>query len=388
MIRALLDLGNRVTLLILNQSEEKTSSSELKARLEKHYGRLNLSVEVRRHPNYTKPEETFLSRLDKKYKISHHYTELTYHDALINNNKMLPPNFKKMIMSNLDSGEFDFAWFNYMKVKPSNLKKSKTKIIIDMHDMQSARVKVDVLPEIRPSRRKTYLKKFIASELKEINNCDIAVSISPVETDAIQQTYKPKAKLVTLKATDDPRFVLSSSFKYDITFIGSNSSPNVDGLAWFITDVMPIIFKENKEARFLIQGNINRNRKIKEAIGKSDFAHRVIQQGFVESLTPIYESSKVIICPIRYGTGMKIKVVEGMAYGKAIVGTPVAFEGIDISHGLICISESKDFADAVLELLGNPIARNDAQLVSRKTFSEQHSYAALTAEIQKILLEA
>lgn len=374
--------------MLLNQSEEKTTSAELKARLEKHYGCINLNVEVRRHPNYVKKESTFFSRLDTKFKISHHYNELTYHDALINNEKMLPGNFKKTIMSNLGSGEYDFAWFNYMKVKPSNLKKSKTKIIIDMHDMQSARVKVDVLPEIRPSRRKTYLKRFIASELKEINNCDIAVSISPVETNAIQETYKPKAKLVTLKATDDQRFVLSKSFEYDITFIGSNSSPNVDGLAWFITDVLPTIFKKNAKAKFLIQGNINRNRKIKEAISKSDFATRVIQQGFVESLTPIYESSKVIICPIRYGTGMKIKVVEGMAYGKAIVGTPVAFEGIDTSHGLICVSEPESFAGAVLELLENPVARNNAQLVSRKTFSEQHSYAALTAEIQKLLQEA
>ena len=126
MIRALLDLGNRVTLLLLNQSEEKTTSAELKARLEKHYGCINLNVEVRRHPNYVKKESTFFSRLDTKFKISHHYNELTYHDALINNEKMLPGNFKKTIMSNLGSGEYDFAWFNYMKVKPSNLKKSKT----------------------------------------------------------------------------------------------------------------------------------------------------------------------------------------------------------------------------------------------------------------------
>jgi glycosyltransferase involved in cell wall biosynthesis len=387
MIRALLDCGHRVTLLILNQSEEKTSSNDLKMRLETHYQNINLSVSVRRHPNYVKKENTFFNRLDSKYKILQHFSELTYHDALINNSRMLPDNFKKIIMSSLNSNEFDFAWFNYMKVKPSNLK-TNTKIIVDMHDMQSARVEVDVLPELRPSRRKKYLKKFIASELKEINNCDIAVSISPAETDSIQEIYKPKAKLVTLKATDDPRFVLSSKFKYDITFIGSNSAPNVDGLAWFITDVLPVILSKNTRAKFLIQGNINRNRKIKEAIAKSSFPHRIIQQGFVESLTPIYESSRVIVCPIRYGTGMKIKVVEGMAYGKALVGTPVAFEGIDISHGLICESEPESFAYAVLKLLENDAARSAAQKVSQLTFSEQHSYTALTAEIEKMLLEA
>jgi len=387
MIRALLDSGHRVTLLILNQSEEKTTSNDLKLRLEAHYQNINLSVEVRRHPNYIKKEDTFFNRMDKKYKILHHYSEITYHDALINNEKMLPGNFKKMVMNSLNSNEFDFAWFNYMKVKPSNLK-TKTKIIVDMHDMQSARVEVDVLPEIRPSRRKKYLKKFIASELKEINNCDIAVSISPVETDSIQRVYKPKAKLVTLKATDDPKFVLSSKFKHDITFIGSNSSPNVDGLFWFITEVLPVVFSKNTRAKFLIQGNINRNRKIKEAIGKSNFAHRVTQQGFVESLTPIYEASKVVVCPIRYGTGMKIKVVEGMAYGKALVGTPIAFEGVDISHGLICESEPENFAEAVLNLLSDDQARVAAQKVSQITFSEQHSYSALRAEIQKMLSEA
>ena len=69
MIRALLDLGNRVTLLLLNQSEEKTTSTELKARLEQHYGCINLNVEVRRHPNYVKKENTLFSRIDKKLKM-------------------------------------------------------------------------------------------------------------------------------------------------------------------------------------------------------------------------------------------------------------------------------------------------------------------------------
>jgi len=386
MIRALLDLGNRVTLLILNQSEEKTTSAELKTRLEKHYNSINLNVEVRRHPNYTKPKDTFFSRIDKKFKISDRYSELTYHDALINNKKMLPENFKKVIMSNINSGEYDLAWFNYMKVKPSNLKKTNTKIVIDMHDMQSARVKVDVLPEIRPSRRKTYLKRFIASELKEINNCHIAISISPVETDAIQEVYKPKAKLVTLKATDDAKFVLSTKFKNDITFIGSNSSPNVDGLAWFINDVLPIVFSKNNSATFLIQGNVNRNKKIKEAIAKSSFAHRITQQGFVESLSPIYESSKVIICPIRYGTGMKIKVVEGMAYGKAIVGTPIAFEGIDTSLGLISESTAEGFAEQTLNLIRDDNYRKNQEKIAARSFEDQHSYKSLVKKINDEIL--
>jgi glycosyltransferase involved in cell wall biosynthesis len=386
MIRALLDNGVKLKLLVLNQSEEKTSSASLKKRLQEHYKNANLSVEVRRHPNYSKPV-TLKQKIEKKiYHTRLKLGQLIYKDALINNTVALPVNFENLICKSLTSRNYDIAWFNYMKVMPSNLPKTTTRIVVDMHDMQSTRVKSDVLPTIERSRRKKYLDSFIKSEKAGLDNCSIAISISPVETQAIKEFYTPKAELVTLKASDDPKLLDTAAFLYDIAFIGSNSAPNVDGLVWFIQDVFPIISQDHPAVRFLVQGNINRNKLVKSAIESSKHNKKIIQQGFVDSLDDVYKTAKVIICPIRYGTGMKIKVVEGMAYGKALVGTPVAFEGIDVSMGLACETQDHDFAATTLAFITNDNARKNAENASRITFANSHSYLSLKRDIlEKII---
>lgn len=388
MIRALLDLNVRVKLLLLNQSEEKTSSVELKERLETHYNSINLTVEVRRHPNYSEKgkKKTRIQKLLAK--IQDRLDKLRYEDALINNKQALPENFEKLVKDQLGTGNYDLVWFNYMKMMPSSLPKGRTRVIVDMHDMQSARIKADVLPTLPKLRRAKFLKVFTNSEIKSLNKCDLAISISPIETKAIEDIYKPKAKVVTLKATDDPRFGYSRNRKYDISFIGSNSAPNVDGLVWFIEQALPIIAASLPRTRFLIQGNVTRGKIVKGAIANSPHRQMIKQQGFVESLASVYAESKVMICPIRYGTGMKIKVVEAMAYGKAIVGTSIAFEGIDISEGLVCHDDANAFAESVIDLLRNEESRRSAEKAAALTFANQHSYKSLVESIRDDVLAA
>lgn len=382
MIRALLDNGFRVKLLVLNQSEEKTTSTDLKNRLEKHYSTANLVVDVRRHPNYSKKKK-WTSKIEAIERV---FDKLFYRDALINNRSALPGNFEKLIRKEFETGSYDYAWFNYMKVKPSGLNNKNTRIVIDMHDMQSARIKLDVLPEIGSMRQKKYFSTFFNSEKKELQNCDIAISISPVETEAIKMTYKPLASLVTLKATDDIRRNLDSRYKFDIAFIGSNSAPNADGLVWFIQEVLPLVVEENPRVKFLIQGNVNRNKAVKEAIANSICKSAVTQQGFVESLESIYRESRIIICPIRYGTGMKIKVVEAMAYGKAIVGTPAAFEGIDYPSCDIAEINPHEFSLKISECIKNEAIFRKRIEISKKCFDESHSYSSLVKNISSVFL--
>lgn len=386
MIRALLGLGVKVDFLLLNQSEEKTTSVKLKQRLETHYGSASFSVEVRKHPNYAKKKEgTLLESV--KANISRRSERLLYKDALLNNSTALPKNFERAICSALKSQSYDYVWFNYLKVMPSMLPKTGAKIIADMHDKQSDRVRVDVLPTIETRRQKKYFQRFVESEISLINKCDFAISISPVETNKIREDYRPSSSLITLKATDDAKPKSIESFTYDMTFIGSNSAPNVDGLVWFVDEVLPLVAAEIPKVKFLIQGNVNRGKIVKSAIERSRFKKNIVQQGFVESLASVYNLSNLMVCPIRYGTGMKIKVVEAMAYGKAIVGTSVAFEGIDNSFGLTPQDSADGFAQQVLEVLRNRHLARELEKASERTFQEQHSFEALKSTIATLVLD-
>ena len=67
-------------------------------------------------------------------------------------------------------------------------------------------------------------------------------------------------------------------------------------------------------------------------------------------------SKQIMAVPLFSGSGVRVKIIEGMALGKAIIATPMAVEGLTVSHkkNIYIAGNSKQFADAILDLLYNP----------------------------------
>lgn len=82
-------------------------------------------------------------------------------------------------------------------------------------------------------------------------------------------------------------------------------------------------------------------------------------RGPVADLAPLYARAGVVAAPLRLGSGLKIKLVEAMAYGKAIVATAATLEGIEEaeSHGVTRADDAESFAAALIALLGDRQAR-------------------------------
>jgi glycosyltransferase involved in cell wall biosynthesis len=78
--------------------------------------------------------------------------------------------------------------------------------------------------------------------------------------------------------------------------------------------------------------------------------------GEVPEVLPYLASASVVVVPIRMGGGTRLKVVEGLAMGKAMVSTTLGCEGIDVRDGthLLVADDPQVFAQAVAEVLGNP----------------------------------
>lgn len=385
MIRALLANEMRVKLLVLNQSEAGVPSVKIKERLQKHYNTTNLIVEVRKHPKFTKPTSWKNKIRRYSYNLGQRVDRLTGRNALINNRHDLPQSFEASIHKELEVDRYDIAWFNYMKVKPTQLRSNGAKVVVDMHDHQAARVENDVLPALKPSRRQSFLQTFMASEKAALDSVDVAISISPVETEQLMAAYQPSTTVITIPATDDPRFVSAVEPKFDLAFIGSNSDPNVDGISWFVTSVFPRVVASLKDVRLLIQGNVTRNSKLKKAIAESGHASSITVQGYVEKISAVYACTKLVICPIRYGTGMKIKVIEAMSHAKAMIATGIALEGIERDFGLSSYDNAEEFSDACVAALASADARTRLEEISRRTFLAHYSHAHLRAQVLELI---
>jgi glycosyltransferase involved in cell wall biosynthesis len=82
--------------------------------------------------------------------------------------------------------------------------------------------------------------------------------------------------------------------------------------------------------------------------------------GFVNSLVPYYKAASIVICPLRIGGGIKVKILEALNAGKAIVSTSVGAQGLDLKlHRALAIAdEPPDFAKKAVQLLLDPDQRH------------------------------
>jgi glycosyltransferase involved in cell wall biosynthesis len=159
--------------------------------------------------------------------------------------------------------------------------------------------------------------------------------------------------------------VINDDSTPSILFVGNFLYyPNIDGILFFCKKIFPLILKEIHNAKLLIVGN-SPSPEIK-ALEAQNRGH-VVVTGYVSSLYPFYNSAKVVVCPLRIGGGIKVKIIEALRAGKAIVSTSVGVQGIDINKRLLYVSDRiSDFANNVIRLLSDQELRHNQELNALK----------------------
>jgi succinoglycan biosynthesis protein ExoO len=160
-----------------------------------------------------------------------------------------------------------------------------------------------------------------------------------------------------------------------LLFVGSNTGPNIVGLQRFLEQSWPLIRAKRPNARLSVAGSVSRS------IGSAPEGVSLL--GIVPNLVPLYRNAGVIISPLHMGSGLKIKLIEAMAAGKAIVATSVTAQGVaDIVNGAVTIEDDPiRFADAVTDLLGAPERRKALGAAALKTAQERFSADACYSDL-------
>lgn len=154
-----------------------------------------------------------------------------------------------------------------------------------------------------------------------------------------------------------------------IYFVGSYSwKPNIDAVKYFIESVFTIILTQNPNAKlYLIGAGINKD------IEKLHNGKNIFFKGKVESVIQESQKYSIMIAPLRIGGGTRIKIIEALSCGKAIVATSKAVEGINMKKDTPLIIEDTPeiFAKKVLELLDNKEDKNNLKQKARN-FAKNH----------------
>jgi glycosyltransferase involved in cell wall biosynthesis len=161
------------------------------------------------------------------------------------------------------------------------------------------------------------------------------------------------------------------SHAYDLIFIGKmDYRPNVDAVLWFVDEVWPGIVAERPSSQFCIVGQ-----KPHARLERLRGVPGITLTGWVESVTPYLLGASVFITPFRIGSGTRLKLIEAMAAGKAIVSTPIGAEGFAVRDGqeLLLAETAGEMGTAVLHLLAHPKERQRLGQNARQ-FAQQYDW--------------
>jgi glycosyltransferase involved in cell wall biosynthesis len=152
----------------------------------------------------------------------------------------------------------------------------------------------------------------------------------------------------------------------------------VDAVQWFVRDVWPIVQLTGFPHRFIIAGS-----KMPDEIAALA-SDKIEVRGYVEDLARLFATCRLSIAPLRYGAGIKGKIVTSLSYGVPVVATSIAAEGTDLQHDeTILVADAPDvMADQIMRLYDDADLWQQLSVNGHQAFQDKFS---LTAGAHKVL---
>ncbi len=315
MALSLVQSGNEVHQFSLNTSrhhiELSTIPIELKDKL--HMSAANIDTRV-------KAVDAFLNL------FSHHsYNMVRFFSLEVAND----------LSKILERHKFDIIQLETLYCTPyidTILKYSKAKIVLRSHNVEHIIWNRLALSEKNPIKKR-YLnlltKRLKNYELKTLLQVEAIVPITSVDENIFKELgYKGPMKSIPL-GIDLKDYSNSETLKSEMVLFHLGSMdwlPNREGVDWFMKECWNEIHKNVPEAKLYLAG-----RDFPQEISDAHYPN-VICDGHVANAAEYISGKQIMIVPLLSGSGMRVKIIQGLAAGKTIISTTIGAEGIDVEH--------------------------------------------------------
>jgi ubiquinone/menaquinone biosynthesis C-methylase UbiE len=264
-------------------------------------------------------------------------------------------NWKKWIKNHGKYFSYIFLSRPHIAIKYINLCRDFTsaKIIYYGHDLHYLRE----LRQFDVTQDKTLIKSIEKNKKKEqtiFKHADIIYYPSDIEIQRIKQDFKIAKTFRTIVPYifhNFPEFEYDPKKRNNIMFVGGfNHLPNVDGILWFLEKIYPIVLNAFPDLHFYIIGSY----PPEEIRCKS--TKNVTITGFVseDELKLYYRSCRIVVAPLRYGSGIKGKIIEAFYNCVPVITTSIGAEGIQEKDNILLIADKEDaFANLIINSYNN-----------------------------------
>jgi succinoglycan biosynthesis protein ExoO len=220
------------------------------------------------------------------------------------------------------------------------------------------------------------------AEVAMLARAGTVIAIQQEEADFVAEAL-PRTRVILAPGTREaePALVPPGSPE-QLLFVGSRTAPNTDGLAWFIAEVWPQVLAASPSSRLDVVGTVAAD------FDGARVPAGVKLHGLVPELAPFYTRAGIVVSPLRFGSGLKIKLVEALAWGRPVVASPVTLQGVEHTCGpAVAVAEdAANFAAAIIALQRDGKRRallsRRARAVVEARFSRAGAHAGLRAWAQ------
>jgi glycosyltransferase involved in cell wall biosynthesis len=188
------------------------------------------------------------------------------------------------------------------------------------------------------------LRRYRTVETHLDRYCDLALAISAVDAEKLR-ALGPGVRVEPIPSPVDTghyRPAPGVPRGKELVFVGGfDWQPNADAVRWFLQEVWASVLARHPDARLTVVG-----KDPPEWVRRGPHVHA---PGFVPDEREIVARARAVIVPVRYGSGVRIKLINALAMGKAVVSTTAGAEGVPVRHGrsALLADAPADFAAAV-----------------------------------------
>lgn len=245
-------------------------------------------------------------------------------------------------------------------------------VIADVEGGSTTRLPVALYSRIQ-ARRIARFERAICAQ------ADAVIAVSQEDADALRP-FRPDHRIHVL-----PNGIFSDDYTEPsqavemgeavLVFTGKmDYRPNVDAMQWFTDAVLPLIRAERPDARLYIVGQ--KPHTSLQTLREDD---SVEVTGWVAQVQPFLHAAQVYIAPLRMGSGTRLKILEAMAAGCAVVATSIAVAGLeqDARDALVIADSEAAFAERVVTLLNDPDKRQTLGADAKRIVRKYYDWSAL-----------
>lgn len=352
-----------------------------------------LTINTKKHfkPDNELPE---FFRQKSNYKSVYRNTDVTPYGAVLNLfsrdsffiSRFIFKEFEEEMISCLTKNKIDVVQIEGIFMAPYIpviRRYSTAKIAIRTHNAEHI-IWDRLIGSEKNAIKKQYLKlqnkRLKNAEIKWLKEADAIIPITNTDKEIFEKLNIKTPYFTSPTGIDLERYEIKNELTRQNTFFHLGSMdwmPNIEGVDWFLNEVYEPFLKKQNKLKFILAGRFMPERFFE----KRDEQLSILEA--VEDNIHFYNQHEIMLVPLQSGSGMRIKIIEGLAMGKVIISTSIGAEGIPVQHNehIIIADTPKEFAQAIQQISGDEALKTKISNNARRFIAEHFNNTKLVEEL-------